>query len=887
MRPVRPSRRAAALASPALSFLLLVVLAAPGCDSPTDRQAPRPMPIALSQVVEGTVAAGDSLQYDLDVHTQSDFAVELEVQSGEVTVTVRDTAGATPAVTLRGSAAAASGGWTRSAPVRVSATTRYRLRVTGTGTFRLRVAAPTHSRRPEWRDSMVVIGDTIAGEDFYVPSSSAVVGDEDMFTFHGRAGDELLVYLQAMAPDPHGGVTLMVERDGDTLTVYAPPANRPHAELERQASPRFRLPADGTYRLHVTSVDAWEGGGFATFPYRFQIRRVERRPERLDSIAAIGAMLVGESLDYVGDIDEFILRGSAGEEYNVLFRSAGGDPAAQLRLEVPDADPDFTTPRTVESTGRDSVIVDSGTGILTLPATGRLTLRVLSSGVDSWGGTTPWVGAYELHVHRVRRAPETTPASLAFGDSVIAERLEMPGDIDEFRVDVPTGATANLRLDMDSTSWWSEQRLQALEAELVVSATGQQVSRADLFMDPAWSTAGGTFAVQPGSYLLRVRASDGRSRSYFGGYRVYLYDIHDTPEGVPPLLAFGDTVSERLDPIGDADTFLFDGARGDHVDVLIQGTGTATSGGFALTVARPGSTSALATAWTRPASPSLESGRTGRITLPATGRYEIRLTPTDFGRFGADHGPYRLALRRLGAAPERHGAELAPGDQITDEALDVPGDADEFTLHGTPGGEAMIFLTASDETRGLLVEVLDPATKAVVCETISVIATESTGHFTFPAGGALLVRVSERRRDPQAGYELQGGYRLEPVAVNRAPEQVDALIAVGDTVEGEAVDPHGDVDEYQFTGVAGSRVVVYFQTPLGTDGIDGLVVELLEPGTGRVLASASSRNPTARLEDIGTPPVLLPTTGSYTVRVRGLDERSGRGQYRFTVRAVP
>jgi hypothetical protein len=138
----------------------------------------------------------------------------------------------------------------------------------------------------------------------------------------------------------------------------------------------------------------------------------------------IGDTIVGEALDYVGDVDEFVIVGTPGDEYNVLFQSSvAAPPAPALFLEVPDAPAGVDNPeeRQVLSFGPATPLTERASGRFALPASGRATVRV--AGLDRW---SPARGAYRLYVHHVSRAPESAPVRIALGDSV-GERIEAPG----------------------------------------------------------------------------------------------------------------------------------------------------------------------------------------------------------------------------------------------------------------------------------------------------------------------------------------------------------------------------------------------------------------------------------------------------------------------------
>ena len=60
-------------------------------------------------------------------------------------------------------------------------------------------------------------------------------------------------------------------------------------------------------------------GRAARLPYTFQLRPIDRRPERATTTLAAGDTVASESLDHVGDIDAFTLTGTPGEELTALL----------------------------------------------------------------------------------------------------------------------------------------------------------------------------------------------------------------------------------------------------------------------------------------------------------------------------------------------------------------------------------------------------------------------------------------------------------------------------------------------------------------------------------------------------------------------------------------
>src|SRR5438093_357232 len=89
----------------------------------------------------------------------------------------------------------------------------------------------------------------------------------------------------------------------------------------------------------------------------------------------------------------------------------------------------------------------------------------------------------------------------------------------------------------------------------------------------------------------------------------------------------------------------------------------------------------------------------------------------------------------------------------------------------------------------------------------------STGRVMLPRTATYTVRVQGIDSD-----RAKGRYRVWLYPVNRVPESVASAIAVGDTVQGEAVEPPGDVDEFTFTGALGQQVAGFLQTFTGSFG---------------------------------------------------------------------
>jgi hypothetical protein len=131
-----------------------------------------------------------------------------------------------------------------------------------------------------------------------------------------------------------------------------------------------------------------------------------------------------------------------------------------------------------------------------------------------------------------------------------------------------------------------------------------------------------------------------------------------------------------------------------------------------------------------------------------------------------------------------------------------------------------------------------------------------------------------------------GGYWFVVLPINRAPETRAAAFTLGDTVA-DAIDPPVDIDEFNFNGVAGQSVDIFLQAPQGLASpyFSGIELDLIDQTTGALVATLTTHAYTANFEDINTRGVVLPSTGSYLVRVQSTPDLLADGNYRFRIAA--
>lgn len=737
-------------------------------------------------------------------------------------------------------------------------------------------------RAPEHRAAAVELGTAIVGER--VDRS----GDVDEFLFDLGAGAELNAFLQAPRAFhldilPLGGAPL-------ATVVDAAPTD---TSLFGASTGRFQVQVGGTYVARVSGENLIADTG----AYRIFLYPIDRRPEHVSQAVVAGDTVSGESIDLPGDVDEFTFSAAAGTEFNAFLQAREASSGTHLTLTALDSD--GTVLGAAASVGADTSLLRQPAGRFAVRTTGTHRLRVAAGTV----GTEPAsAGPYRALLSRIDRRPETHADTLVLGDSVLDESLDLPGDVDEFQVVVTVSSGASLvLLAPGGTSGTS-----SVSAALVRAIDGMQVTRVDCYgAGVNWS---GPITVAPGRYILRLWDDEPQSRAR-GRYGVRVYKFRLGPEVAPDTIAIGDTIAtEALDLPGDGDGFVFYGTRRQQINIALAGRSPAVPGsGFAAFLAGVGAGyGPWAVVWAPATSTVLSEHQTLRLELPYTGWYHLGLGGATSPPSMTDLGPYTFAVTAVPTAPEHASAELVPGDSVTTEALDFPGDADAFTVTATPGSEINVLLWSSMPVGSPtlpVVTIVDPATGESLESDVAQ-GLRVAGPARVPARGKLTVLVQEPPATPfrqcddaqcDGVYRLTGGYGIYLTSVSRDPESVPATLAVGDTVRGEALWPIGDIDEYHVTGRPGDTLIVWFHLTAPAQPSGGMisqgmlsleVVDPLSPGfqpvTGAVYGASPDFAPALR--------VIMPASGEAIVRIRGsggYGEDVGTAPYELFVKRGP
>ena len=266
---------------------------------------------------------------------------------------------------------------------------------------------------PEHRSMSIAIGDTISGE------SIDHLGDIDLFTFAGVAGQSVYAFIAPATPDapfPEFGYEIVHPRLGPLVT-------RPEGMSGPLPSQRVQLPETGTYQLRVAAVNTKDYRFVG--PYRTGVLEASRLPESVPSQLTLGARVTQERTDYAGDIDEFTLAAAPGQELVATYYSEAS-LGSFLRFTVLD-------PATGDTLAKGSEIGSTATEPFRIPTSGRALFRVAEPReCQSPAYCYHARGPFWLQTHPLNRAPETAGARLVVGDTMRLERLDADWDIDEF-----------------------------------------------------------------------------------------------------------------------------------------------------------------------------------------------------------------------------------------------------------------------------------------------------------------------------------------------------------------------------------------------------------------------------------------------------------------------
>jgi hypothetical protein len=817
--------------------LVLLAIATLGCESPT-RPGDSNL-VGFGGVITERLGPGEVRRYDLDVEAGQGFAIYLEATRGQVGFELRDSAARDLGhiILSPSPSPSASYGFTAFSAAHARYTVIISAFGSDSGNFTLR---PTLiDVAPEHVPQMISLGDIVSGERI------DHTFDKDEFLIDIPVAQEVDLYLSSeLAGSNFNASVVRVGATASALnTSLSPPGG--WADLELGSSGRFVVDA-GRYAVRFSGT-----GGSA---YRFQLRTVNPKPETAAELLTLGDT-IAESIDYVGDVDDFVLRGTPGAEYAV-FVGASGDVPHQTHVLLPGLN-QAAGPWAFANSG--TAVLDAGTGRFTMPATGQMTVRVIDG---------LYRGPYRLLAIAIDRRPEGLSDVIVPSGNVIASALELYGDVDEYRFTLDTAKRLALRCAPPPLGG--------------CSAYAAAVYRDDAPTQPV--NLDGVLPLPTGAYRVRVQSGNGKGAEnamYRGPYQIVLASVDTTPEAVPAAAAVGTMISETRAWPWDIDTFTLDVATADTLWVHLAVSDSASTR-YSVGVTD------LATGRALGIRDLYDSPTNRRIDL-APGRYAVTVTGFSDGWAPGALGTYELGLHRATATPEGRPAAVAVGDTVRGR-FEYTGDIDDYVLTGAPW-EMVNFTLASDSAsyyaglEPVAVTAIDPVTGTVMGVTSTINYAVSGVPVEIPSGGTLKLRFCALP-DCSSADNWTGPHTVVVNHVNGTPELRAAAFAVGDTVA-ESMENGLDVDEFTFDGAAGQVVdLVGLLAPTTPAGNAGILLELFDRTTGDRLARLPIREAGVQAMTAVLRGLVLPSLGSYLVRIRPESTDAPQypaGPYRFVI----
>ena len=248
--------------------------------------------------------------------------------------------------------------------------------------------------------------------------------------------------------------------------------------MERFSEP-VTVPTGGEYRVNVTADNPGR--------YELLIYRIARQPESAPAEIAVGQTVRGR-IDHPYDIDEFKLRGTAGQEVVVFGRAVGGQAYHEFDLLN-------TVGRSASHfVGRDrETIEEQYSEPAKFDIDGTYTLRVNQSNAFK-------PSEYEFMVRRIERNVESGEAMMRAGQTLVGS-LDYPHDIDELSLNAARDAEYHIAI----RTLPPEGGFAQLE---VVDATGRAIEYVNAMLREAG---------QANSTRVRLRAGTAYKLRVFGG----------------------------------------------------------------------------------------------------------------------------------------------------------------------------------------------------------------------------------------------------------------------------------------------------------------------------------------------------------------------------------
>ncbi len=646
------------------------------------------------------------------------------------------------------------------------------------------------------------------------------ISEIDTLTFAGQTGQVAVVVLQAHG-DPVRARVWVRGLPTQNIVWASADWGRPGGW-----SQTFAIQSSGDHQILLDPL-AWANlppdRALGRGSYTISLREANAAPERHAEALSLGEVVVNEALDPPGDLDVFSFSADSGTELNVFLKAP--DTTASIRLLLLDPQSERPLGELITRGEWQSLPAGPSTGRRALPATATYRISVEADPFN-FGVPAAAVIPFRLELYPIDRAPENKPDRIEPEVEVRGERIDRPGDVDEFRFAAQAGEVYDLFFQAIVDVLEDELAALIIAPDKSTIANSGSVNSSYTGVLPPRT---GFFEIEESGEHRLVVLGRGNPLHDSLAYTALLHRVSVQPEHVPATLVPGDSVAgERIDPPTDRDVFSLPVSDSMLVWALFSTSSTGGGGELTYTLHLDDTTDLFG---------GFADERIGPLFLgPNAYSLEVQGWVWDPARFS---GVYRILTSRSGLGPEDVPAALAVGDTVT-ESVTPLGDIDVFTV----GVAARQHLDASLQGLGQLggedlALWFGPSGAPPVATTTSESQSGSldnarTGRITPELAGIYELRVVAGRMGP--GWDARGSYRVAVVPLDPRPETVADEVAVGDSIVGEALDSAGDVDRFSVIGTPGQQVVLGLLTAPGTRAF----VETFDAATGATEQSVGS-----------------------------------------------
>lgn len=360
---------------------------------------------------------------------------------------------------------------------------------------------------------------------------------------------------------------------------------------------------------------------------------------------------------------------------------------------------------------------------------------------------------------------------------------------------------------------------------------------------------------ESGTYRIRVM----QERDEFPGTGSYSFALHAIPADGRYQVSIGDSVSldkpqsgaGRIEVAGAQDVYTFTATAGQQVFFEETGVDEVFDGWLFWELHAPGGT--------RLFSDYLDSENVGRVTLPESGVYTLRVGSA---REDISHyGEYSFLLRAIASDQEfalQIGVTVADGVPAAGAGrIEMAGARDIYRFQGT-AGQALFFedIGAAAEFSGWLHwHLLTPSGSKLFNDFFD---TNSPGRIDLTESGTYTVVVEVPQNETR--YVGSYSFRIRDIAGDmRYALALGQVVSTGVPGAGAGnIESPGGEDQYKFEGLAGQRLA--FEEISSASSFEGWLFWEVKRPNGTTLVQRYFGEERLRYE-------TLPESGVYTVRV--------------------